>query len=286
MTRRILLFGDSHADAIQAAIKCRRSKAIPVGLDARRVIKIKKVVGNPPSPRPHVLRRLGHRLRALIDDRPAATDGSLVVGDTTLDQFSALARRLQPDDVLISVIGGNQYAVFSTIQHPKPFDFELPGDPLPSVAGDEELIPFRTLYDYFLTALRAGDGETLAHLRRSTRARMLHLLAPPPKRDNDFIQRHHDTHFAAQGIGHLGVSSAELRMKFWKLQKLAIGEICAELDIETVEPPKEALDADGYLAPHYYAGDATHANEAYGELVLEQLETRFAFAPYDKAANG
>lgn len=101
---------------------------------------------------------------------------------------------------------------------------------------------------------------------------MVHLLAPPPKADSDFIQQHHDSQFAADGIATLGVSSPQLRLKFWQMQNRALADICADLSIETIAPPAAACDADGFLSREFYARDATHANAAYGELVLQQLE--------------
>ena len=197
------------------------------------------------------------------------------IGDTSLENFLPIARRLSAQDVLVSVIGGNQYAVFGTIQHPQPFDFYLPAMGSGDIDPDVELIPFRPLYQYFAESLRLGDGQTIAALRNSTKAQIVHLVAPPPKRENEYIEEHHDTLFAAAGISSLGVSAPGLRMKFWELQNCAIEEICAELGIETLPPPADAADADGFLGRAFYAGDATHANARYGELVLQQLERKF-----------
>jgi hypothetical protein len=151
----------------------------------------------------------------------------------------------------------------------------LPGSGPGEIQPDVELIPFRPLYEYFSEALRLGDGQTIAALRNSTKAQIVHLLAPPPKRENDYIEEHHDTLFAAAGISSLGVSPPGLRMKFWQLQNRAIEEICVELGIETLAPPRDAADPDGFLKRTFYAGDATHANARYGELVLQQLEHKF-----------
>ena len=75
-------------------------------------------------------------------------------------------------------------------------------------------------------------------------------------------------------------------MKFWQLQNRAIEEICIELGLEVLGPPRGSLDPEGFLARPCYAGDATHANRRYGELVLEQLESMFlpAQAKAEKAA--
>lgn len=252
-TRHIVLFGDSHIHAIQDALKSRPVQPEDVVIEARRLLKEK---ANAPRRR-----------------------GSLkagTIGDTTFEDFRSVASRLRETDALVSVIGGNQHAVFSTIRHPKPFDFYSPEAIEGELNQDVSLIPYRTLYDFFLRGLRKGDGVTLAALRHTTRAKVMHLAAPPPKRKNAFIELYHDTHFAAEGIQKLGVSSPELRMKFWKLQNRALGEICGELGIELIPPPAEALDRDGFLERSCYAGDATHANVKYGVLVVEDLKKRFA----------
>ena len=49
-------------------------------------------------------------------------------------------------------------------------------------------------------------------------------------------------------------------------------------------PPAAALDPEGFLARDYYANDATHANPPYGELVLREVEARYAPAPATKGA--
>jgi hypothetical protein len=265
-----VVVGDSHVDAVQAALRARQAAGIPVSIEARRTLKVKAQGPAPAS----VGNRIAARLRAWIGST-TSDNCSSVIGDTSFDEMLSLARRLRSDDVLVSLVGGNQHAVFGTIQHPQPFDFALPGEQAPRRRKGVEIIPFRTLWDFFSSGIRDGDGAVIAALRSATQARMIHVLAPPPKHKNMFIESHHDTYFKKEGIGRLGVSSADLRMKFWKLQNLAVEEICAGLGIETLPPPPEALDPNGFLAGTFYAGDATHANIAYGELVLAQLEDRF-----------
>jgi len=249
--RNIVLFGDSHIHAIQDALKARGSDQGDVRIEARRLLKQKA------------------NARRARSSPKAGT-----IGDTSFEDFLAVAARLRESDVLVSVIGGNQHAVFGTIRHPVPFDFHSPEDPI--AEKDVSLIPYRTLYDQFVRGLRKGDGAVLETLRNATRAKVVHLLAPPPKHKNPFIELYHDTHFAAEGIERLGVSSPALRMKFWHLQNRALAEICGELGIELIPPPAEAVDPQGFLERSCYAGDATHANVKYGELVLADLERRFA----------
>lgn len=275
---RVVIIGDSHVHAIKDALETRSPAHGTGKIVAQRLLKSKPLAAVDGASRQGRLQRLVDSARKIATGKePPAT--TAIFGDVSLDDALKLARRLRPEDVLVSVIGGNQHAVFSTIQHPQPFDFELPDGAGVVPEVDTEIIPFRTLYPYFLTALRDGDGETIAAFRKSTSARMIQLLAPPPKRMNEWIEQHHDTLFAAEGLARQGVSKPELRLKFWQLQNRAIEEICIELGLEVLTPPEGSLDPDGFLARPFYAGDATHANRRYGELVLEQLESMLLRVP-------
>ena len=237
----IVLFGDSHSYAVQRAIEKRQGSGLEAPLTAYRLAKIKN---------------------------------GKQQGDTTFEKFLDIVRLLNADDVVLSMIGGNQHAVFGTIQHPKPFDFLEPGkSSKPEV--DAEIIPYRTLSTVFEKGIRNGDGKSLEALRKATSARVVHVLPPPPKKDNLFIQRYHESHFAKEGIVAQGVSTPQLRLKFWSMQTRLLQKICGELGIEIFPPPAAAVDSAGFLASDYYANDATHANYAYGELLIREVETRY-----------
>lgn len=237
---KILLFGDSHAHAIQNAIENRQKRLKHIPVEAYRLLKIKN--NNP-------------------------------FGDIDLEDFITKISDLDSRDIVISVIGGNQHAVFSTIQHPKHFDFQLnPHDDL-HFNSKVEIIPARALRAYFTAGLKGRDGKTLQAFRTATTARVIHLVPPPPKEDNGHILRHHETRFVEENIAGLGVSPPSLRLKFWQLQTSILQSMCAELEIEAMLPPAGAVTDRGFLKPEYYAGDATHANAEYGELILQQIET-------------
>jgi len=238
---KILFFGDSHAHAIKNAIERRQESGNPVNIEAYRLLKIK-------------------------NDQP--------FGDIDLEEFLEKTAALAPEDIVISAIGGNQHAVFSTIQHPQPFNFQLNSNDFLENDPETQIIPARVLRTHFTAGLAGRDGKTLQAFRASTAAHVIHLMPPPPKEDNAHILRHHETRFRQENISQLGVSSPKLRLKFWQLQTSILRSICDELDIQTMLPPDQALTSDGFLKPEYYAGDATHANTRYGELVLQQIEMR------------
>jgi hypothetical protein len=239
--REIVLFGDSHSHAIQRALDKREGKDQPIPLAAHRLLKQK--------------------------------NGSHI-GDMSFDDFLKLIGKLGPNDVVLSVIGGNQHAVYSTIQHQLPFDFLEPGEaalPDPS----RKIIPYRAVEMAFASGLRRGDGRSLEAIRAATTARVVHIIPPPPKADNAFIHEHHESLFASEGLASRGVSSPGLRLKFWKLQTRVLEMLCSEFGIEVMMPPAKTVDSRGFLRPEYYARDATHANWRYGERVVREIENRF-----------
>jgi hypothetical protein len=235
--RRVLLFGDSHAHAVERAIAKRVGKGLPVTLTAHRLLKDK---------------------------------GDIQIGNITFEAFLKLASTLGPDDVVVSLIGGNQHAVYSTVQHRLRFDFYSPDVPSIDEAASE-IVPYRAIEAVFDTGLRSGDGRLLETLRSATAARIVHVLSPPPKEDSAHITRYHETAFK-QDLPKRGVSSAHLRLKFWKLQSRIVRQICSELNIEVMAPPKRTVDEGGFLRPEFYATDATHGNWRYGERVIREVE--------------
>jgi hypothetical protein len=238
-SRSALLFGDSHSYAVQRALERRQRRGQNIPIVAYRLLKMKN---------------------------------DIQVGDTSFDAFLKLIRHIGPKDVVLSMIGGNQHAVFSTIRHPQPFDFIMPGDG--AASPGVELVPFRALNEIFDSGIRRGDGESLRAIRAATSAQVIHIIPPPPKADNAFIERYHESVFAKQGIASSGVSSPQLRLKFWTLQTRILEKLCAELDIEVMLPPQGAVDENGFLISDYFAKDATHANADYGELLLREIEAR------------
>ena len=239
---RIVVFGDSHIHAIQQAQRRRASEGRELPLEAMRLTRIKN---------------------------------SKPIGDKSFDEILEIANDLGPQDVVVSAAGGNQHAIFSTIQHPEPFDFVMPGDTEIDLTNSATLVPYRTIYESFAEPIRKGFEKSFKALRKRTSARIACLMAPPPKKDNAFIEQYHDTRFAKEGISSFGVSPPELRMKFWRLQIRVLEELCSELGVDALMPPEGTRDEHGFLAPSFYANDATHANARYGEIVIQQLVERY-----------
>jgi hypothetical protein len=194
-----------------------------------------------------------------------------VVGDSTLENFCDEIRNFAVDDCVFSAVGGNQYAIVSTVRTPLEYDFLTPSHDQKGITKGAELVPFRALAGYIEKGVRGTVGPVLNQIRESTKARVFHIAPPPPKEDNGFIAKNFESRFAGEGIEDFGPTNPLLRLKCWKVQLTCLAELCAELGIGLVAPPKPAVTAKGFLAPRCYANDVTHANRRYGEFVLKQM---------------
>lgn len=192
------------------------------------------------------------------------------VGDASLANFCREIRDFTADDFVFSAVGGNQYAILSTVRSRVDFDFLISdGDELSG--SSTQLVPFRALASHVETGVRETIGPILRQIRASTDAKLHHLAPPPPKEDNEFIAAHVEGYFAREGLQDLGPTRPDLRLKCWKVQLGCLSALCDELGIRLIKPPEKAITADGYLEPACYAKDVTHANRRYGEAVFRQI---------------
>jgi len=236
---RIILLGDSHTNAVFRAFTSREQKLEIKYMKIYRISKVKN--GNN-------------------------------FGDIDFSKVLKKIRRLKSKDYVFSMVGGNQHAIFSTIQHPVPFDFFYGEN---SIADDDrgaQLIPERVIRTHLTAGIYGRDGLTLRALRKATSAQLYHILPPPPKNDSNHILNNHETYFSNAEIGSHGVSSPALRLKTWQMQTEILSSLCNEIDIKIITVPARAYTDDRFLKAEYYANDATHANRRYGDLILRQID--------------
>lgn len=243
MTGAILVVGQSHVAAIRAAARTRREH-------------------DPDRPRTRVIHTLEARyVPELADDQsrfaePLASD--------IRDQIG------RHDPLVVSCIGGNIHNVLALIRHPRPFDFFLSGE---VGALDPNAEPLAEAL--VRAALIARMGRDLLRLRLlAEMARpFVHLESPPPLADATAIARQADAFFRDRGIMAADVAPAGLRHRIWRLHSRIVAETCDEIGVRFLPVPAAAMDEAGFFRPEY-AGDATHGNEAYGELLIRMLEDR------------
>ena len=103
-----------------------------------------------------------------------------------------------PEDLVFSAVGGNQYAVISTVRDPINYDFLCSADD--HISPGAEIVPFRTVAGYISKGVRGAVGPVLKQIRESTSARVFHLAPPPPKKDNKFIKTHFEVASPTLGL--------------------------------------------------------------------------------------
>jgi hypothetical protein len=168
---------------------------------------------------------------------------------------------------LFCLIGGGTPAVLGLVQHPRRFDFLMPGRVELGVSEEAELIPY--------SAMRAlMEGMVRRHFRLLRRLGELpvplaQIESPPPIFDGDYL-----IDVAAKSLPEIkthGPSSPMLRYKIWALHSALFERFCGKHGILYVKNPPEVMDEMGFLKPAYW-GDFVHGNAQYGAAVLRRLE--------------
>lgn len=236
--RKVLIVGDSHVYAIKAAVD--------------------KIAGH----------RSDFEFVAL---RLSTQKNGTKIGDIDFPDLLGAVAHLRSSDALVTALRGNQYNTMGLMRHPRPFEVMIPGFADLPEGSYEELIPYATAYSFMFDSLKRGYGKQLVRIAKASAAPVFCLSAPAPKEDDEHILKGAETYFRDAGISDIGVSPAALRLKLWELQNRALAKFCSESNLAFLPNPPRARDANGYLARAYYAGDATHANAAYGSLVLDQI---------------
>jgi hypothetical protein len=179
-------------------------------------------------------------------------------GDISFDEL--LERVRQGGHALIAIsLLGNLSNSFGLAKHDKPFYILVDGEEC-----EDELIPRSTMRDLLKTRIDAASKRFLK-IRQATAAPVYHLATPPPKGDQALLQalfRHHNRE----------INRPSQRLALWQMEMEVVKAACAECGIGFVDPPAATQDSQGFLGRDFYSTDITHANAAYGEFVLRQLE--------------
>jgi len=184
------------------------------------------------------------------------------------------------DGPVFSLIGGAFHHTLGLLVHPRPFDFVLPSAPeLP--LDDVEIVPVDGV-DAALTALMEPYLKMMEALAQTAPGGVVHLEPPPVYADEGRLALDSPAlpiyqEYQAAHRHRVKVSSRYLRYKLWRLHSQILMEFCHRHGIEFVPHPPMTADSQGFLEEAYYL-EPMHANDAYGDLVLCQMEERAAAA--------
>ena len=181
-----------------------------------------------------------------------------------------LAERVAKGRLVLSSVGGSAHTVLGTVEHPRPFDFILPSQPNLPLDDSRDIVPADAVREKLLE-MTTPYLDTLAALKQSATAPVVHLEPPPPVADTDLIAARIPWVFYP-GQPHV-IAPKWLRYKVWRLHCEVIAAACARHGVALARAPAASMDQEGFLHPDFNE-DGAHANGAYGALVLKTLRNR------------
>lgn len=171
---------------------------------------------------------------------------------------------------VFSMIGGNAHNNFGIIRQGSPMDFIHPRRPDLPLNRRAARIPYQLMRD--AVQRRAGAWPAVFNaLCALAPSRVVHFESPPPVANADFMNKRLVKRFQARGLTDAEVAPAMFRYKLWQVNSDIYREACDAAGAVFMPSPVEAQTAGGFLARPYWA-DPTHANAAYGALILKQME--------------
>lgn len=198
----------------------------------------------------------------------------LQIDETYWREVAAVA---QQKTVAISWLGNQHNSAFFFARAPA---FDLVTDE-PGVALQPRivLVPtsvFRRLFAPTLVPL----VEMIALLRSAGVGNIIILGTPPPKGEGPALISCIGTSAKFMKLANrAGIDPAKpgtitpdsVRLKLWRVLQHMMAETAAQQGALFVPVPADCQDQHGMLRPEYWALDVTHANDLYGEQVLDGL---------------
>ena len=243
---RVVLFGHSHMGALVAAFDEQVSqRRQSLDLFSYQFLR---------TDRPHIV-NVGGRWR---------------YNPECEDELRRLIAQTRPF-ALISMLQGEQAVAAGLIMPERRFDFYFPGEETYVADPAQEIVP----YDLLLEACKIEHhlvSDLLDRLKPFVTVPIFALCPPPPIDDEEFILASNPKHAnIAEHLAKRGLPATHWRYRIWKVHIAALRAIYEARGIRFIEPPREAIGANGCLDARFRS-DVFHANAAYGHLLLQQTQ--------------
>lgn len=172
---------------------------------------------------------------------------------------------------------GNQHFHHFLIMPTNGFDFMLDCEPDLPIDTTLPIVPEATLIAFMRADM--SDLDPIIATIHAAGGRAVLCGTPPPKADAGFVRERtvREGYFRnvaeSRGfdIGEIELAPPLILYKVWKVMQNTLAEVAARNGARFMPVPAELKTADGFLRPDYYAPDATHANAAYGAIMLREL---------------
>jgi hypothetical protein len=140
------------------------------------------------------------------------------------------------------------------------------------------LVPEALVREHFRPSLEPLAG-LLTTLRKISDRRAVVIGTPPPRAEGDELRKRlaSEIYFPEKAkalgtsIDAIPITPLSVRVKLWEVVQDLLQELARANDAVFIPVPAAALDVRRSLVPEYWDGDLTHANIAYGELMLSEI---------------
>lgn len=211
------------------------------------------------------------RLGANFEFSPLNKDGVPVL-NPAIDEMILNKIPQDRNKIFISMFGGNAHNALSLLEHPRKFDFVLPGEENLPFEKEAEVVPTDYIAN-FITRMASVYIMNAETLRNYTSDPVYHFESPPPIGDDEFVQSHLEQYFLDQTKGDVPrLSPRWLRYKLWRLHSKIIQGASESRNICFVSCPEDTKDKEGFLTRECYGTDSTHAGPKFAELLLDKFE--------------
>lgn len=195
------------------------------------------------------------------------------------DYFEKLVyiAKASPDLRPVFLLRGNDHLAAFLLQPDQPIDFFSSKFPELPVDTNCRIVPEELIDGYFSSLIEPMRSVLydISHFG----GRFISVATPPPKGDDEFLRSvlGNESYFcealACKGlsIGDVTFTSPATRLKLWGAVCRANERLTNEAGGTFIPPPPGAFNSSGFLDDKYFEPDCTHANSAYGELMIDYL---------------
>lgn len=178
---------------------------------------------------------------------------------------------------VVLVWGGNEHFGHYLFHDGRAFDFVLHEEPDLPLDEDAEIVADRVVHERMGRGMPGVDNIVRRILRDEPR-RVVVCGTPPPRRTVELLRAGaaHEAHFrdwaARLGatVDTVPIASPRVMYKMWRVYQRHLETVATNAGALFVPVPPSTQD-EGLLRDEYASFDVTHANPAYGAVMLDEL---------------
>ena len=188
-------------------------------------------------------------------------------GDTPREEAMRKIRSLGSSDLLVTSLAGTLHNIIGLFNHENPFALVADGVSQSETSLRPQVIPQQVMRE--VIAEHVEGNEFFQQMVDAAPCLVVHFIPPPPK---EGFARGGKSRIVDGVQVQLEYAPKRSRLALWKLEEQVVANYLSGLKVYHYAVPLNAATPEGFLLPAYHANDATHANAAFGELLLQDFE--------------